>query len=102
MSDLSYPQQLHDRATRGLPLSEQENADLQQWYAEQDKVEMELLMGKTSTAVPGLQARIDSALLQVQTVTQRIQTLTAENETLRREIAALTQRAAQSKVVQVA
>lgn len=82
--------QLHDRATRGEVLSAEEQAQLENWYATQDRAEMdELGLTVTEKTLTALQAQVDAALAQLATVTRRIQEIAAENEALRREIAAL-------------
>jgi hypothetical protein len=69
-------QRLHDRATRGQPLSAEERASLEAWYARQDAEEM---------------AQLAEAPLPEDVIALRdqIQTLLAENEKLRKELAAL-------------
>jgi hypothetical protein len=82
--------QLHDRATRDEELSAEEQAQLEEWYATQDRAEAEALgLTVKETAITTLQAQIDSALTQVATVTKRIHEIASENEVLRRETAAL-------------
>src|SRR5215510_9656332 len=83
-------QQLHDKATRGVALSAEEQAQLEAWYAVQDQQERAVLgpMG-SSQRLATLHAQVETALAQLLTVTQRIQELTVHNETLRREIAIL-------------
>ena len=82
--------QLHDKATRGLPLSAREQAQLDAWYAGQDKEEDALLGPSNSSPQHAtLQTQVETALTQLLTVTQRIQELTAQNDAVRREIAVL-------------
>jgi septal ring factor EnvC (AmiA/AmiB activator) len=82
--------QLHDKATRGEPLSAEERAQLENWYALQDSAESRVLGLPAVEKTPAtLQAHIDTALAQLMTVTKRVQEIAAENETLRREIAVL-------------
>jgi hypothetical protein len=85
-------QQLHDKATRGVALSAEEQAQLEQWYARQDQAE-EATLSKAPLpqANASLQTQVDGAVAQLLTVTQRIQTLAAENDALRREVVALRQ-----------
>jgi len=90
MSTDKLAQELHDRTTRGIAISDEERALLGDWYARQEQQESALLAGEAGSAeVAALQARVDAALAQVLSVTQRIRTLTAENEALRREIESL-------------
>jgi hypothetical protein len=93
MNSESRVQQLHDRATRGEVLTSEEQAELEQWYTDQDDAEVTML------AVPlspdenaSLQRQVDAALGQLRIVTERIQALSRENDAVRREIAELRQR----------
>jgi hypothetical protein len=82
--------QLHDKATRGLALSAEEQAQLEAWYTEQDQQEHAILRPTgASQQLVTLHTHVETALAQLLTVTQRIQELTVHNETLRREIAVL-------------
>ena len=80
--------QLHDRATRGEALTIEEQAQLEAWYAEQDRVEAVLLQ-RTASSVSqtSLQTKIDSILHQITSAAQRIQDIAHQNELLRDEIA---------------
>ena len=82
--------QLHDKATRGLALSAEEQAQLEVWYAEQDQHER-TVFGSTGSSqrLATLHTQVETALAQLLTVTHRIQELTIHNETLRHEIAVL-------------
>jgi hypothetical protein len=82
-------QQLHDRASRGLPLSEAERQSLIDWYARQDRLEDDLLSQRQGSPLPALRAQIDQSVSQMRHAVERIQVLTAENEVLHREIEAL-------------
>ncbi len=82
--------QLHDRATRGKTLSEEEQTQLDAWYALQDRLDLkEFKQTDHEDIIEKLQAQIDSALMQLHTLTARIQTIASENNTLRQEIASL-------------
>jgi hypothetical protein len=90
MSRDELAQQLHDKVTRGLTLSAEEQAHLAAWYDEQDHHEHAVLGAmRSSQRLTTLQAYVETALAQLLTTTQRIQELTAQNETLRQEIAVL-------------
>ena len=82
--------QLHDKATRGLALSVEEQAQLEAWYTEKDQQERAVL-GPTGSSqrLATLHTQVETALAQLLTATQRIQELTVHNETLRHEIAVL-------------
>jgi len=79
-----FAQQLHDKWTRGEPLSAKEKVQLKNWYALQDSAESKALgltaAEKTSAT---LQTQIDTALTGLVEVTKRIQKIAAENKTLR-------------------
>ena len=92
--------ELHDRAMRGGVLSAAERAELQQWYAEQDRAEAEMLARAPAPQNAGLRAEVDDAIAQLVAVSQQLQAQSTENESLRREIAALELRLAQRTTVQ--
>jgi hypothetical protein len=92
--------ELHDRATRGGVLSADERAQLQQWYAEQDQAEAEMLARAPAPQTARLRAEVDDAIAQLVAVSQQLQSQCTENESLRREIAALEHRLAQRTTVQ--
>jgi hypothetical protein len=93
--------QLHDRATRGLALSTEEQAELEAWYAEQDRGESILLGGSPpEQSLTALYAQLDEAMTRLRAVTARIHEIAAQNDALRREIAALQQQLAQALIVQ--
>ncbi len=57
--------ELHDKATRGVPLSEEEQVQLDQWYAAQDNAEQAILnSGAASSAGPELQMQVTAVLEQ--------------------------------------
>jgi hypothetical protein len=99
-------QQLHDRATRGDALSEEEQRQLNEWYEIQDRAEMEMLSRswaqRTDESVESLRSQIDAALTQIIKITKRIQEISAENQALRREIATLQRQLAQRTTPQPA
>ena len=81
---------LHDRATRGLTLSIEEQAQLQRWYDEQDAQEAAMYAAVPEvTGVVRLQAQIDMTLTQLMNMTRRIQDVMLENKALRQEIEGL-------------
>ncbi len=84
---------LHDKATRGLPLSAEEQSLLAAWYARQDEGESRQLAGAGAPSrLTALREQVGSTLAQIIAVSQRIQSLNQENEALRKEIASLEQR----------
>lgn len=94
--------EVHDRFTRGQPLSPEEQRELEAWYAAQDGAEMAELNSPASKPSASLQAKVDGVLKQLAATTQRIQELTAENEALRREIATFRHQLAQRAALQPA
>ncbi len=80
MSSDDLSRQLHDKATRGAALSTEEQAQLDQWYARQDREEADTLTQTApSESAAALQAQVDAAVAQLVTTTQQIQALAAEN-----------------------
>jgi hypothetical protein len=89
-------QQLHDKATRGLELTEQEQAELDAWYTAEDAAEQQLFGASAATPpLAAIQAQVAGAVAQLQVATQRVEELMHSNATLRDEIATLQQRLAQ-------
>ncbi len=94
--------QLHDRATRGHALTAEEQAQLEVWYAAQDRAERAVLRVPKPDITVSLQAQIDAVLVRLAATTQRIQELTEENKALRREIAVLRRQGVRQTVLQPA
>jgi hypothetical protein len=85
--------QLHDRETIGEPLTVQEKAQLEAWYAQKDMAEKSMLEA-TQVPLPNLivlQDRVDIAIEQLTTGVQRLQQITQQNKSLREEIAEIKQ-----------
>src|SRR5689334_19876564 len=81
---------LHDRATRGLELSEEEQAALTAWYAQQDQADSALLAGKPAyERVEELRAQVEAVLSRLRQVTEQIEAQVGENERLRRDNAVM-------------
>ena len=96
-------QALHDKRTRGLTLSADEQACLDSWYAQQDAEEQAALAsGDTSPMLISMQAQVQAANRELQTSTQHIQELTAENSRLRDEIVKLQAQATKRSKAQTA
>ncbi len=85
---------LHDKATRGTSLSQDEQAQLDQWYIAQDNAEVAILGLTTPPALVDLQTQVAGALTRSISLAQRIQELADENDALRREIGILRQQVA--------
>ncbi len=95
---------LHDKATRGEPLSTEEEVELAAWYAGQDTEEAALLssFSRPSLTADALRAEIGDTLTRLQATAQQVRKQVEENEALRQEIAALTRQLAQTKTLQSA
>lgn len=90
MVSADQAKQLHDRTSRGEPLSSEEQSLLEEWYAIQDNIEQEALgLTKVGNNLLALRPQVETLLAQLTTVTKRIQEVAAENERLKREIAML-------------
>ena len=96
MNSDEFGQQLHDKATRGVALTAQEQSGLQAWYAQQDSAEKES-SGKSrrEESVRGIHDEVAAAISQLGVVTRRVQEISAANEALRKEVNALKRRVAQ-------
>lgn len=96
MIDDEQGRELHDRFTRGEPLTGEEQASLQTWYDAQDQAEASQLgVAISHPDLAGLRVRVDAALAQLQEVTSQIRQLSEGNEALRRETTALRRQLAQ-------
>lgn len=80
---------LHDRATRGQPLTPEETVALQAWYAQQDQAELAKIVKSSGPDITALQEQVDLALAQLAKTAQQIRRLDKENAALRRENARL-------------
>lgn len=95
--------QLHNRATRGESLSEEEQAQLDAWYDKQDRKETMVLRRDTPAENQGsLQADIDSVLYRIGHTAKQIQDISQQNEVLREEIMRFRRQLAQQATVQFA
>ena len=86
-------QQLHDRATRALPLTPEEAEQLREWYARCDAEEAEMLRrNRPAIDLGALQTEINVAVAQLQETTRQVREQRHETEQLRKDIAALVAR----------
>jgi hypothetical protein len=88
--------QLHDRETIGEPLTAQEKAQLEAWYAQKDAAEKSMLEAN-QVPLPNLvmlQDRVDMTIEQLTAGVQRLHQITQENKSLREEIAEIKQQLA--------
>jgi hypothetical protein len=85
--------QLHDRETIGEPLTAEEKAQLEAWYAQKDTAE-KLMLEAAQLPLPNLvvlQDRVDMAIEQLTVGVQRLHQITQENKSLQQEIAEIKQ-----------
>lgn len=86
---------LHDKATRGQPLSAEEQAQLQSWYDKWDRIEMEQLgltperMAEEEGRLAELRAQVQAEETQVAELAELNCELARQNEALRAEIESL-------------
>jgi hypothetical protein len=74
--------QLHDRETTGEPLTAQEKAQIEAWYAQKDAAENAMLQ-RTQVQLPNLvvlQDRVDATIEQLTLGVQRLHQITQENK----------------------
>lgn len=103
MNPNDVSERLHDQATRGVELTAEEQAQLNEWYAQRDRAEATVLSRPTSAQpLDALHAQVDRVMVQLGDVTQRIQTLSAENDAVRKEIVVLQRRLASKSAAQPA
>jgi hypothetical protein len=89
--------QLHDQATRGGTLTEEERRQLEAWYSQQDTAEAALLHVDAPVAdveLGQLESHISTALQRIGEITRRIHHVTEEISVLRSENEALKYRLA--------
>jgi hypothetical protein len=96
----SKERQLHDRATRGESLTEEERAQLEAWYAVHDAEEAaqlgvrQIQTGQTNgsaeiESLSALRAQIDKTLAQLAVTSAQIQKLAEENKALYQDVSGL-------------
>ena len=82
--------QLHDRATRGLQLSTEEQLALAQWYQFQDNQEAEqFASGNKVGSLAPIRSEIAAVTARLREAAVQIDTLTAQNDALQHEIIVL-------------
>lgn len=89
-------QELHCRSVQNQPLTSEERAELEAWYAKMDAEEAKILSVAPSSNVEQiaeLRQKIDEMLSKISIAAERLRKLDRDNETLRQEIAVLEQRA---------
>lgn len=92
---------LHDKSTRGEVLSNEEQIQLERWYAYQDNLESNILVAApVEKSIAKLQSQIGEGLTQLISTTKRIQEIASENEILRQEINSLRRQLVDSSTTQ--
>jgi hypothetical protein len=94
-------QQLHDRATRGEPLSEEEQALLDAWYARQDAEEAEQLAAGRLEHETSLREGMKNLLVRMTLLTRKMQETIEESEQLNKELAALYEQSLEEEVADI-
>jgi hypothetical protein len=87
MVGMERGQKLHDRATRGLPLTDGERSELDQWYAQMNAEEGRMVRIPEASHLKGVQEQIDVTLREIQETTRQILQVREENRALREQIA---------------
>ena len=108
---LTTEQLLHDRATRGEPLTPAEQAQLEAWYDALNRQEAQVVFGQPDPSasitmaqknLDLLRTQVDESLTHLALTTQRLQEVSAQNKLLRSEITALREQLAQRNVREAA
>lgn len=103
MSPDAIGQGLHDRATRGEPLSADEEVQLRSWYARHDQEEAaQLGAAPVPVRLAELQGSIQKTSAEIVAQAKQIENLTAENARLRKEIGALQRQLSALRAGQIA
>ncbi len=96
MSTRVQNQQLHLKASRGVPLTPEEQAQLAAWYAQLDQEEERMLASAPADVeLEDLRRRVMDTQRQIEEVTRQIAEHTQANDDLRRELAVLRARLSQ-------
>ncbi len=97
--DLALGKSLHDRATRGDSLSNDEQMLLDVWYMAEDDAERDLLQNaEVIPDVGQLRSDIAATLARVVEEAQQVKTLLVQNEMLYREVKELKRQVSTSKL----
>lgn len=79
-------QNLHKKFVSGESLTESEKSELENWYAEQDKIENELINSELSdNSSKEIENYFHSALREISESKKKIAKIASQNELLRRE-----------------
>jgi hypothetical protein len=89
MIDDTLGQDLHDRATRGKPLTDQEQRQLEEWYARKDREEAEMFAASALRSEEALRARIVETEQSIRRLLREIEARRRTNEELEAEVRAL-------------
>src|SRR5437870_5046284 len=92
MASVIRGQELHDRACRGLRLTEQERAELEAWYSEMDSAEDSLFRQNAEASESEIQRQIESGLSRLRQLRIRAEELEIGNRKLEAEVGQLRRR----------
>ena len=94
---------LHQCAALDEPLTAEEQAELEAWYAKQDEEEAKTLkLDEKDGELEEIRQKLRVSLNQLVVETQRLQQIEEENEALHREVTSLRQRLQQSQMPRAA
>jgi len=94
---------LHHLATTGATLTDGQQTELEDWYAQQDREEQSALnLSGVNTDLESLRVQVEAALAQLLAATKRMQDLVAENDNLRHDLAFLRQKLTTASALQTA
>jgi len=87
MIDHQLGMELHQKRFKGAQLTEQEEAQLTAWYAQEDESETNLLKVTVpeKSIIEQLRQQINDVLTQLAKLSQNIQIVAAENDKIRKE-----------------
>ncbi|MGD9732135.1 MAG: hypothetical protein AB7U45_08135 [Desulfamplus sp.] len=82
--------ELHERATQGKILTNEEHKLLQEWYNVQDRAESECLYSNAVVETEHtIQKQINNIIIKIEAASENIHKLTSENILLKKNIAAI-------------
>jgi len=95
--------QLHHLATTDATLTDEQRAELEDWYAQQDHAEHSALsLNGVNVDLESLKIQVETALAQLFAASKRMQDLSTENDNLRRDLVLLRQQLTTASALQTA
>lgn len=89
MITMKRGQHLHDRATRRLPITDEERVELQQWYDQMDAEEARTVRIPDGGNLEAIHRDIDATLREIGVTANQIIEIREENRAIRKQIAEL-------------